>query len=1542
MEKNLKPVLDAGFIDECAHAVISHEIVVAAKRDADGGWSDVRVCVNYSDAVGGVNKYTPKDPYRLPLPDQIYDDVKDHCKYLSVIDAKSGFFQIPIPEHLQHLTAFWWDRPGIGPRLYKWKRLPFGLTGAPAFFQRVMERCIRDAGLEKWVKVFVDDVLIATNELDGPEGHYEILKRVFEMFRANGLKFHPTKSRLCCSQVEFLGHQLSENGKTPSESKVAAIRALPVPDSVSTLRRLIGFCSYYREYTPHFTKYAYSLYELLQKGAVWDWTSDRDSDWAALKEELCKEGNALRRADPDKPYILHTDWSKHGLSAVLNQAGPDGKEYMVACASRSCNKAESTYGSYKGELLAVCFAVKTFKYYLLGARHPTVLFTDHKGLVWLQQNQDLSGQYQRWQVILSAYDLVIKYKQGITHEVADVPSRFPCPTTEDTTGCREPDSTTTRKPRVDVSHLQGAELQQAIMEVIDMDAVPVFLKGLSLAATPYAFSNSIIPGVEGILSQPPTYADGDDIHAEPLSHIIDDLHACLGHEFNEEWQAIQTLTSKAESIVATAQPALDHVSLQGQTTLQFQHPMAQGELYRVTSLHSAPLPLPQIQEAQTTGVTVLELFGGLAGGLEMILRNGWTVQKYIYCDKDPQSRAIASHRLKALSISYADQFPISAWDKAFDSIPQDVWHIRVQHLQNAGCMNGSQWFVIGGFECQDLSPASGHGKGLAGSRSSSFFPLIDIIGTLQLLQATKPPLYLIENTSMQVFPNTTNAIKDSYTFICNAIGDHTLLDAATAGSAAHRLRNYWTNLCHPAMLDTALQACNRLSYPHTCLADILGPRRKPMICSRVNCHPWCAQANNIGSPIQVLPTLMATQNSRAFLPGAPGMVWAEHPITGAWGLSPLTMDERELAVGYSANATNAPGVSYDARHKATGSCFDANAVSLLMAVALAIRKRASRSSPYAVQQVHAHMCHGLGGDTDRHDSQTDPDAFSFDDSHIFLTHAAMSVTQAQEEAEHSCRDIWDDINTMSYLREDTLPDTDGEVLRVRKRAKSYKWDSHRRKLFRVMKDGTPKEVPHPENRLPLIRRIHESNGHWGRRRTAHMLMMNFWFVNMFRDVRAVVQSCTSCSQTKATFNSMQPHLQSLPIKGLNYRWSLDLAGPFETSANGHTYVLIAIESFSKWVEYFPLKKKSAQEVAYHVLHGIISRFGACAEIVTDGGGEFQGELEQLLVKCLIDHRVTSSSHPQANGLAERCVKSFKACLSRCVHSTGEKANWDLYLPWIALGYRVSPQEATKLSPYHIMFATAPIIPPNIVDRMQGSISFDDPDVAAESILLRAKAIEDACAIAGQNLLIAQHRDSLRYAKLRSGGYLPKLSHFFPGQYVYVRDQAESIHNMARPEILRVKEVRSSGVLILEGADNATIAENIINCAPCHLPILAVDPSTLPIRPHINLACQICGLPDHHAVLLICDSCYRGWHTYCIAPYFTVPSGTFWFCKQCTDAGVDPSTGLTQRAAADVPIPPAHRHTLALPASTTQRHRPSPVFHTRPGQKMASLKAKLLK
>ena len=247
MRKHLNPHYEAGFITESPDAVIAHEVVVVAKRDAQGGWTDVRVCVDYGAGTGGVNKYTPKDPYPLPLPDDLFAAVEGKCDYLSLCDCKSGFFQVPIAEHLQHLTSFWWDRDGHGPKLYKWTVCPFGCAGMPSFYQRIMDTMIAEAGLQDYIKVYLDDCLIHTATF---EEHLSVLQRFFDMLEANGMKLHPGKSTFCATQVDFLGHTLSRTGKMPSAAKVAAIRALPTPMDVHSLRRLIGFVSFYWEYTP--------------------------------------------------------------------------------------------------------------------------------------------------------------------------------------------------------------------------------------------------------------------------------------------------------------------------------------------------------------------------------------------------------------------------------------------------------------------------------------------------------------------------------------------------------------------------------------------------------------------------------------------------------------------------------------------------------------------------------------------------------------------------------------------------------------------------------------------------------------------------------------------------------------------------------------------------------------------------------------------------------------------------------------------------------------------------------------------------------------------------------------------------------------------------------------------------------------------------------------------------------------------------------------------------------------------------------------------
>ena len=443
-----------------------------------------------------------------------------------------------------------------------------------------------------------------------------------------------------------------------------------------------------------------------------------------------------------------------------------------------------------------------------------------------------------------------------------------------------------------------------------------------------------------------------------------------------------------------------------------------------------------------------------------------------------------------------------------------------------------------------------------------------------------------------------------------------------------------------------------------------------------------------------------------------------------------------------------------------------------------------------------------------------------------------------------------------------------------------------------MLDGTFRTVPRPEERRALITKIHEQHGHFGQRRTTQLVLLHHWWAGLYKDCARAVRECNACDRVNATFNSTQPVLNPLPVRGLMYRWGLDLFGPYPESERGHKYVLVCVEHFSKWIEAFPMTSKASAEVAYHMLHGVISRYGAPAQMVTDGGGEFAGEVENLLRRCLIDHRITSAQHPQANGLAERAVGTIKRCLKRHVSSTDDVKHWDEFLPWILMGYRATLQASTKFSPYHLLYSVPPGIASAARELMEEPLDFDNQALAESSILLKAKKLEESAHAAGHNLHIAQKRDELRYALTRSGAYFPQVLHFKVGDYVYTKNLAGATGSTpkARQEILRVKEVRESGVIILEGADGVTTSENAINCSPCHLPIKrdTAEEARLKAsaRPAIDLPCQICCLPDRAAIMLLCDGCQKGYHMSCLKPPLTkIPHG-YWWCSKCIATGVD--------------------------------------------------------
>jgi hypothetical protein len=137
----------------------------------------------------------------------------------------------------------------------------------------------------------------------------------------------------------------------------------------------------------------------------------------------------LRRLDFNKVFILHTDWSALDISVILGQLDEEGKEYVIAYASRSNNKAESNYSSYKGECFVVVWVVIHFRPYLYGTKF--TLYTDHQLIKWLMTNDKLIGKLVCWVLIFQEYEFKVIHRLGITHQDVDTMSRKPFTTFED-------------------------------------------------------------------------------------------------------------------------------------------------------------------------------------------------------------------------------------------------------------------------------------------------------------------------------------------------------------------------------------------------------------------------------------------------------------------------------------------------------------------------------------------------------------------------------------------------------------------------------------------------------------------------------------------------------------------------------------------------------------------------------------------------------------------------------------------------------------------------------------------------------------------------------------------------------------------------------------------------------------------------------------------------------------------------------------------------------------------------------------------------------
>ena len=281
----------------------------------------------------------------------------------------------------------------------------------------------------------------------------------------------------------------------------------------------------------------------------------------------------------------------------------------------------------------------------------------------------------------------------------------------------------------------------------------------------------------------------------------------------------------------------------------------------------------------------------------------------------------------------------------------------------------------------------------------------------------------------------------------------------------------------------------------------------------------------------------------------------------------------------------------------------------------------------------------------------------------YLAFLATPANRGTEEE----KDIWHDSPVLKFLQ--THKYEQGLSVkgkdRVYRRAKAYRWMADG--VYKLLEGGSMVVVPRIADRMAITLEAHRGLGHYGVQRTLDRLQKNYWWRGMGDSVVSTIKSCYSCARVKAGFKESGQELQPLPIRGLGYKWGVDFAGPLEVTTAGNKYVMVCIEHFTKWIELIPVPSKCSKGAARGLLEGVLSRFGAPREIITDMGGEFQGEFGHLLAKHEITHRIASRENPQSDGLAERMVQTMKRAL-RATLCDGGGQQWDEILPYVAMGY----------------------------------------------------------------------------------------------------------------------------------------------------------------------------------------------------------------------------------------------------------------------------------
>ena len=231
-----------------------------------------------------------------------------------------------------------------------------------------------------------------------------VLVKYHEILQNKNMKTGPDKSNFFFTRVKFLGHIIEKNTINPLKSRIDSVQNLQPPTNKKKVQEFLRMLNFLSKYVHKMQLYLRPFYNFLRQQNNFEWTTEQQTRFEEIKKLLTGQ-ILITIPDPNQPFYAMCDASNFGIGAALLQShNVTNKMNLRSANCRLFTQAELRLSTRMRECTAIIHTLTEYEFLILGSKHPTVLFTDHKPIIFhFTQKSNPNHRIYRLHLILMKF-----------------------------------------------------------------------------------------------------------------------------------------------------------------------------------------------------------------------------------------------------------------------------------------------------------------------------------------------------------------------------------------------------------------------------------------------------------------------------------------------------------------------------------------------------------------------------------------------------------------------------------------------------------------------------------------------------------------------------------------------------------------------------------------------------------------------------------------------------------------------------------------------------------------------------------------------------------------------------------------------------------------------------------------------------------------------------------------------------------------------------------------------------------------------------------